>query len=144
MESGVLPMPYSTKPDWTRSNPLTAGYAGGFLHPATGYSFPVAVRLAQYIADRAPSPTLGEDWTAFLGKHQQQYRFASFLNRLLFTAYPPDQRFHVFQRFYHLPEAVIERFYRLEMTRRDRARIFIGRPPRGFSFRRLLEGAPKS
>lgn len=144
MESGVLPMPYATKRDWPSMAPLQAGYAGGFLHPATGYSFPVALRLAQLIADKAPAPPTDSEWANFLRKHQQQYRFASFLNRLLFTAYAPEQRFHIFQRFYHLSEPVIERFYRLEMTGRDRARIFLGRPPRGFSFRRLLEGAPKS
>jgi lycopene beta-cyclase len=104
----------------------------------------VALRLARHIADRAPETPFDATWPEFLRAHQQQYRFAAFLNRLLFTAYMPAQRYHIFQRFYHLPEPVIERFYRLEMTGRDKARIFLGRPPRGFSFRRLLEGAPKS
>lgn len=143
-EQGVLPMPWSASPACAVSPPLVAGYAGGFLHPATGYSFPVALRLARHIADRAPETPFDAAWPEFLRAHQQQYRFAAFLNRLLFTAYAPAQRYHIIQRFYHLPEPVIERFYRLDMTGRDKARIFLGRPPRGFSFRRLLEGAPKS
>ncbi len=51
---------------------------------------------------------------------------------------PPDQRYHVLERFYRLPEASIRRFYALELTSFDRARILIGRPPRGMSWRAAL------
>ena len=43
-------------------------------------------------------------------------------------------------RFYRLPEAVIRRFYALELTAMDRARILVGRPPRGMSLRAALGG----
>ncbi|MBX3179244.1 MAG: lycopene beta-cyclase CrtY [Candidatus Hydrogenedentes bacterium] len=143
-ESGVLPMPWSARRVWPAAPPLLAGYRGGFLHPATGYSFPLAVRLALHIADRAPEPPFDAGWAGFMRRHRAQYRFATWLNLLLFRAYPPARRYHIFQRFYTLPEDVIERFYRLEMTRWDQARFFLGRPPRGLSLRRLLEGAPES
>jgi len=48
---------------------------------------------------------------------------------------------HVFERFYGLPDALVHRFYALELTAFDRARILVGRPPRGFSFAHALSGA---
>jgi lycopene beta-cyclase len=132
-ESGVLPMPYTMRRSWPTGRPLVAGYAGGFLHPATGYSVPVATRLARMVVDSYPNgPTTGE-WDTFVGRHRRQYRYAAFLNRLLFTAYPPPDRAHIFEWFYRLPSPLIERFYRMELTPADMARIFAGRPPRGFS-----------
>jgi hypothetical protein len=34
-----------------------------------------------------------------------------------------------------MPGDTIRRFYALDMTVKDRARLLLGRPPRGFSFR---------
>ena len=40
------------------------------------------------------------------------------------------------ERFYReMPEDTIRRFYALDMTVGDRARLLLGRPPRGFSLR---------
>jgi lycopene beta-cyclase len=47
----------------------------------------------------------------------------------------------VFERFYRLPEDLIERFYALSLSLPDRARILVGRPPRGFSIARALASA---
>jgi lycopene beta-cyclase len=66
-------------------------------------------------------------------------RYCFWLNRLLFGAFAPEQRFEVLQRFYGLPADTIRRFYALELTRLDRTRILCGRPPRGFSALRLLQ-----
>jgi lycopene beta-cyclase len=136
-EAGVLPMPYATRRSWPSGRPLVAGYAGGFLHPATGYSVPVALRLARLVVDSYPNGPTSEDWDAFVGRHRRQYRYAAFLNRLLFTAYPPSNRAHIFEWFYRLPSPLIERFYRMELTPADMARIVAGPPPRGFSPRFL-------
>lgn len=144
VESGVLPMPYATPASWPDTMPLAAGYRGGFYHPATGYSVPVAARLAALIADCAPDSPLDQGWETFLASHQRQFRFATFLNRLLFTAYRPEDRHAIFQRFYRQDERAIERFYRLQLTTRDMANQFAGRPPRGFSLLHLLQGAPQS
>ena len=62
---------------------------------------------------------------------------------MMFGWYPDDQRWHVLERFYRLPEATIRRFYALELTAMDRARIVIGRPPRGLSLRRALRRATR-
>jgi len=143
-EYGVLPMPYTVPATWPGSMPLDVGYRGGFFHPATGYSVPIAARIAAHIADRAPDSPLNGGWHELVDAHRQQYRFATFLNRLLFTACKPEFRYTVFERFYRLPESAIGRFYRMEMSVGDKARMFLGRPPRGFSLRHLFEGAPLS
>ena len=72
---------------------------------------------------------------ALRAAHGRQSRFCRLLNWLLFRAYPPEQRFHVLERFYRLPEATIRRFYALELTMADRARLLLGRPPAGLSLR---------
>lgn len=138
-EVGVLPLPKKVRVAGAQS-PLRAGYAGGFLHPTTGYSFPVAARLASFVAARPPEQLFGVDFDKFLRDHARQLRFAELLNRLLFQAFEPEQRRSVFERFYRLPEASIARFYALRTTPLDRTKILCGRPPRGLSLKRALLG----
>jgi lycopene beta-cyclase len=136
-ETGVLPMPWQMTPPRVEA-PLVAGYAGGWFHPVTGYSFPIAARLAAVIAAQPPDELFGEALAGLAARHTSQLGFALRLARMLFCWFPPDQRHHVLARFYRLPEATIRRFYALELTRLDRARIFAGRPPRGMSWRAAL------
>lgn len=131
-ESGVLPLPLERLPWPGSGSPLRAGYGGGFFHPVTGYSLPLAVRLALRIA-------AGDLDARWLAQVRAQQRFGLLLNRLLYRATPEDERWRVLSRFYALPAAAIRRFYALETTRADRARILCGRPPRGVSLRRALE-----
>lgn len=134
-ERGVLPMEFSGKgPAIHQEGLLQAGYAGGWVHPATGYSFPVAARLA---AQLAACGEPGECLDALRPLAQQiasQSRFGRVLNRLLFRWFPPTARVDIFRRFYRLPDDLIARFYALRMLRRDQFRILVGRPPRGMSF----------
>ena len=143
-ESGVLPMPYAMRRSWPTGRPLVAGYAGGFQHPATGYSMPVATRLARLVVDSYPNGPTSDEWDAFVGRHRRQYRYAAFLNRLLFTAYPPPNRAHILEWFYRLPSPLIERFYRMELTPTDMAHLFARRPPRGLSPRFFRERTAKA
>jgi lycopene beta-cyclase len=139
-ESGVLPLPTRSWPAPPARGPLAAGYQGGWFHPVTGYSFPVALRLARYIAATDPDDLFGDGWRELVARHRSQTRFCVLLNRLLFAAFPPDQRWHALARFHHLPEDTIVRFYALRMTAADRARIVCGRPPRGLSLRAAFSG----
>ena len=137
-ERGVLPLP-GRAPIVAESRPglVRAGYQGGWFHPTTGYSFPLAVRLATAIATVTESELplrLGE----LAARTAQQQRFAALLNRMLFLAFAPELRRAVFERFYRLPAETVRRFYALSLTRTDRARILCGRPPRGLSPRGLL------
>lgn len=136
-ETGILALPLALPPP-SITPPLVAGYAGGWFHPVTGYSFPIAARLADHIARRSPDDLFGPELAAHAADHASQLRFATHLNRMLFNWFAPEQRYNVLERFYRLPEATIRRFYALELTRFDRAQIIIGRPPRGLDWRAVF------
>lgn len=136
-EQGVLPIPWRSAP-CHESEVLTAGYRGGWFHPTTGYSFPLACQLALTVAH---SPSAGIDDAAeetLRRGYRKNRRYCHLLNWMLFCAYAPESRYKVLERFYRLPEATIQRFYSLSMTPADRARILCGRPPQGFSVRAAL------
>jgi lycopene beta-cyclase len=137
-ERGVLPMPTWLDPPLPTRGPLRAGVLGGWFHPATGYSFPVAVRLAALIAALPPAELFGPALLDLALRHHRQLAIAVRLNRMLFGWFAPEDRHHVLARFYRLPDATIRRFYALELGPRDVARIFVGRPPRGLRWMRML------
>jgi lycopene beta-cyclase len=140
-ESGVLPMPWANGQPIDKSSPLRAGYAGGFFHPATGYSLPVALRLAMHVASHTSDDMFERDFEDLVQRHMRQARYARELNRLLFNCFAPEEMWNVFARFYRLPEPLIARFYALALTRWDQARILLGRPPRGFSLAHALNAS---
>lgn len=139
-EVGLLPLPWDATAGAAPSTaaPLVAGYAGRWFHPVTGYSFPIAARLAAHVASRDAGALYDAALDQLAAGHARQLRFALRLNRMLFRWFPPDQRLHVLERFYRLPEPLVRRFYALELTALDRARILVGRPPRGMSWRAAL------
>ncbi len=139
-ESGVLPLPtrVSHDPNPGPDGPLVAGYQGCWFHPVTGYSFPVALRVASAIALADPLALRTRVWPALLREQRSQLRFCLLLNKLLFGAFAPEQRRNVIERFYRLPTESVRRFYAMTLTNTDKARILCGRPPRGFSLMRAL------
>lgn len=136
-EVGLLPLPLHAEPP-APTAPIVGGYAGGWFHPVTGYSFPIAARLAALVARVPAEQLVGDELRAMADVQAKQMAFALRLNRMLFGWFPPAQRFRVLERFYRLPEALVRRFYALELTAMDRARILVGRPPRGMSVRAAL------
>ncbi|RIV93332.1 lycopene cyclase family protein, partial [Aurantiacibacter xanthus] len=62
-------------------------------------------------------------------KHWRAMGFYRLLGRMLFGAALPEERYRVFERFYRLPERLIERFYAGRSTLADRARVLAGKPP---------------
>ena len=136
-EAGVLPLPWKGRHEFSLRGPLLAGYQGGWFHPVTGYSFPIALRLACEVA-RAPLANPRAALLDLVRAQRWQRGYAHLLNRMFFGWYAPAQRHHVLARFYRLPEPTIRRFYALALTLGDRARILVGRPPRGLSLRRAL------
>lgn len=136
-ETGVLPMPWRLETPPPHA-PLVAGYAGGWFHPVTGYSFPIAARLAALVASLPATRLFGPELAALAAAHARQSALAQRLAHMLFRWFPPEQRHHVLARFYRLPVASICRFYALQLTGGDLARIFAGRPPRGISWRAVI------
>ncbi|QGZ40979.1 lycopene beta-cyclase [Pseudoduganella flava] len=133
-ESGALPIVLAGDVEryWhdLAGQPCT-GLRAGLFHPTTGYSLPHAVRVAQRVASlhdvTAPALFAALRAEALRAWHSQ--RFFRLLNRMLFLAGEPGQRWRVMQRFYRLPPGLIERFYAGRLTRSDMARILTGKPP---------------
>lgn len=134
-ERGVLPIALGGDIEafWGEDGAATArsGLRAALFHPTTGYSLPDAVALADAIAAlaRPDGPALSALTRArsvLLWRRRAGYRL---LNRMLFRAARPSERWRVLERFYRLPEALIARFYADRLTLADRARILAGRPP---------------
>jgi lycopene beta-cyclase len=139
-EMGVLPLPShaDAHPAASLGGPLAIGYRGGFFHPVTGYSLPLAVRAARAIAAAASAAEARAALATLASTLEPQRRFGHLLNRLTFEALPASARRGAFERFYRLPAPIIARFYASRSTISDRARILLGRPPAGISWRGLL------
>ena len=134
-ERGALPIPLAGRyQDLTaiqEPGVPTIGVRAGLIHSTTGYSLPYAVRTADLIA---AAPTLTS--AALLGPLTElaratfeRQRFLRMLNRLLFRAAEPADRYRVLQKFYRLPEPTIARFYADRLTTMDKLRLLTGRPP---------------
>ncbi|CAM3774512.1 lycopene beta-cyclase CrtY [Litorimonas haliclonae] len=144
-EKGVLPITLAVDYDHSLGLGRVAqpdgkiGISGGFYNAVTGYSFPSTLYLADEIAkDIENIDAYAVDDISFLrettiatahANHVYAEKFLRLLNRMLFRACEPDQRYKVLQRFYGLPQDLIERFYAGKLTQSDKARILIGKPP---------------
>lgn len=134
-ERGILPVVLSGSPNaFSPGNETVApaiGLRAGFFHHTTSYSFPFAVRYAEAIAALRPltSEKLKGATEAWIRSHWREQRFFRLLNRMLFWAAKPDQRYRILERFYELGEPLIQRFYSSTLTRADKARILMGWPP---------------
>ena len=116
--------------DELRGQP-TVGLRAGLFHATTGYSLPHAARLADRIA-ALPDLSAAALFAAIrdeAGKAWRAQAFFRMLNRMLFLAGSPDNRWRVMQRFYRLPAPLIAHFYagRLKLT--DKVRLLTGKPP---------------
>lgn len=109
----------------------SSGLRAGLFHPTTGYSLPHAVRLAERIAGLADfsAPALFAAIRMEARREWQGQRFFRLLNRMLFLAGRPEQRWRVMQRFYRLPAPLIARFYAGRPRLSDKARVLSGKPP---------------
>jgi lycopene beta-cyclase len=130
-EHGVLPMPTNGFMPGSGLPMLAGGYRGGWFHAATGYSFPMALRVAQTVATN-PIDQLADALQRLSQEHAWRGRFSRFLNRLLFELVKPQTRYQIFRRFYRvLGEPAIARFYGHRFTALDAFRIVVGVPPMG-------------
>ncbi|MGJ7915761.1 lycopene beta-cyclase CrtY [Massilia sp. LXY-6] len=109
----------------------SAGLRAGLFHSTTGYSLPHAVRLGERIAGLRDIDAAGlfaaiRDEAA---REWRRQRFFRLLNRMLFLAGSPNQRWRVMQRFYRLPASLITHFYAGRLSLKDKARLLSGKPP---------------
>ena len=134
-EQGILPLGIGgdIKAFWDEGEPGVArvGLSAGLFHPVTGYSFPDAVRTADLIAslprhDAATIYRAVRDHSESAWGRRAMYRL---LNRMLFLAAQPDERYRVLERFYEHDEGLVGRFYAAKPELRDWLRILSGKPP---------------
>ncbi|ARS27870.1 lycopene beta-cyclase CrtY [Sphingomonas sp. KC8] len=134
-EAGVLPVALGGDFDayWQSGGKdiAKAGVRAGLFHPTTGYSLPDAVRTAIFVADleNPASRTLHDAMRDFAEAQWTARSFYRLLDRMLFRAADPADRYKVMQRFYGLDRRLIERFYAARSTATDKVRILAGKPP---------------
>lgn len=133
-ETGILPITLEGQFDayWQALGPAAPlGMKALLFHPTTGYSLPHAVRMADLIArqPRLETSALRPLIEAYARHNWHRGRYLRLLNRMMFRAAEPDQRYLILQRFYRLPQGLIERFYAGRLRLDDRIRILTGKPP---------------
>ncbi|MGV6820183.1 MAG: lycopene beta-cyclase CrtY [Parvularcula sp.] len=133
-EQGVLPiiLDGDITAYWAerQGGPVPIGLRAGLFNPVTGYSLPDAVRMADRIAVTPLRPeALFSMVQTYATAKWHADGFYRMLNRMLFRAAKPDQRWSILQRFYGLNEPLIERFYAGNSTLGDKVRILAGKPP---------------
>ena len=132
-EIGILPIALAGDIDahWRESPLPQVGLRAALFQPITGYSLPDAARLADEIA-ALPALTTASVRACVEARSKQRWRERAYyrlLNRMLFKAARPGERYVVLQRFYRLGQGLIQRFYAARITLADKARILIGKPP---------------
>jgi lycopene beta-cyclase len=133
-EEGILPVALDGDigAHWRRADGVAlCGLRAALFHPTTGYSLPDAVGLADAICalptiDAISVERLIRERSLRLWRERAFFRL---LNRMLFRAALPGERYRVLERFYGLPEALIARFYAAKLTRLDKLRLLSGKPP---------------
>ncbi len=134
-ETGILPIVLDGDSEafWRSVNagPPRAGLRAMLFHHTTGFSLPEAVRLADAIASAAQlqSAPVAAFIEARAREHWREQRIFRLLNRMLFDAALPGERYRVLEHFYRLPEASIARFYAGALRPVDVYRVLTGRPP---------------
>jgi lycopene beta-cyclase len=134
-EAGVLPVVMGGDLDsyWASGSGRVAkaGARGGFFQPVTSYSLPDAIRLATFLAGQ---PDFDGDRLHMLlkrraEKHWEDGKYYRMLNRMMFRASTPSERYKILERFYTLSPGLIARFYAGTSSMADKLRILSGKPP---------------
>jgi lycopene beta-cyclase len=131
-EVGVLPVAIGGDIDALLGGAGAAariGMRGGFFHPTTGYSLPDAVRVAGLIAAQPGFGALTQVVQSEARLLWRRRGFYRMLNKMLFHAARPSERYKVLERFYGLSAGLVGRFYAGETSALDKLRILSGRPP---------------
>jgi lycopene beta-cyclase len=136
VEAAALPLPFSSSQSSNLQAPvISIGLQGGLFHFTTGYSLYLASQVAEAVAqcyEENQSTSFQKIFATIeelKSKTSRQNRYFAMLNRMAFRASPSYDRWKIFSRFYQLPEDLIFRFYRGNLSSRDRMRIMIGKPP---------------
>lgn len=129
-EKGALPL-YLSLPKTGKSEGPEIGAESQFVHPVTGYSTPMTLRMIQSLLDRSNltvqsiKKAFAKNWD----RERSKLKYFVLLNRMMFLAAKNETRYKILERFYTFPEPMIDRFYAGQLTWWDRIRILSGKPP---------------
>ena len=133
-ENAILPIPLGGRieqvsPDAASGVPRV-GLRAGLFHATTGSVLPFAAEVANIVATRpeVSSAAVLDRVVPLTRTVWHRQRFFRLLNRMLFFAAAPEERYRVLERFYRLDEDLVARFYGSRLGALDRLRI-MGRPP---------------
>ena len=135
IESGVLPIALATdaKAFWDEASrdAVPIGMRAHLFQHMTGYSLPMAVEVAELVSASPDLTTAAvfERVRLYALELDRRQAFLRLLTRMMFRGCAPDRRYTLLQRFYRMPEALIERFYAARLLKRDCLRIVTGKPP---------------
>lgn len=145
-ESGVLPL-YLHLPKFSAEGDPEIGAASQFVHPVTGYTLPMTLKMIQSLVDGSNLTTgsirkiLRRTWD----REKSRLHYLVLLNRMMFWAAKNETRYKILERFYTFPEPLIDRFYAGRLNWWDRVRILTGKPPVPVADAvRALRGHPES
>ena len=135
-ETGVLPVltggDFNAYQNEVRVPGVVAiGARGGFIHPLTSYTMPIAMENALALASEADLPA-GQMLALFEARARRHWKNTGYyrvLTRFLFFAADPERRYVILERFYGLSQNLIEKFYAAKSPLRHRARVLWGKPP---------------
>ena len=132
-ESGALPLVMSLRKNQDSVLPEIPriGAESGFFHPVTGYTVPTLLKQICAITDSSnlTMPSIQKALREVEKDAKFKLRYYRLLNRMLFRAAEPMERYKVLSHFYRMPESLIQRFYSGETNLFDQVRILMGRPP---------------
>ena len=133
-ETGVLPIVLDCDLDlfWPVADAVPrSGLRAGLFHHTTGYSVPEAAALAEALPRVADLQSrVIAPWIRLrVARRWREQRTFRLLNRMLFLAAVPSERYRILEHFYRLPESVIDHFYAGRLTAGDTSRVLTGTPP---------------
>ncbi len=129
-ESGALPL-FLTMPEIQSSGSPEIGAESMFVHPVTGYSTPMTLRMIQSLLEKSnlTLPSVKKVFRKNWEREKSKIQYLILLNRMMFLAAKNETRYKILERFYTFPEPMIDRFYSGNLTWYDRVRILTGKPP---------------
>ena len=132
-EKGILPLIMDIPKKLHEEHPQIPriGAESGFFHPVTGYTVPTLLRQIDAITEHSnlTMSSIKKALSKVEIDAKSRLKHYRILNRMLFRAAEPLERYKVLSHFYKMPESLIQRFYAGETNLFDQLRMMMGKPP---------------
>ena len=128
-ESGSLRLPLNTNLSIQNSDKnISIGASSEIYQPVTGYTFPETI-LRVHLLTSSNISEWKNTLSSLIQKQKGNQTYLRILNRMLFLAAEPKDRYKVLERFYTFSPELISRFYKGQLLLKDKVRILCGKPP---------------